>query len=199
VESSGAWGDREKQATRPPTFLMGVAGFLLFAVFAVGYVLLGDDEENERAPSAVTRGSDPNALDYDLDPDDIADVIPKDGIPAIDDPVFEDPSDVEWIAPTEPVIAFELNGDARAYPLAIMTWHEIVNDTVGGAPVVITFCPLCNTAVAYERPVIDGEVTTFGVSGKLIYSNLLMYDRARSRCGRRRPARRWSARSGGAI
>jgi hypothetical protein len=178
VESSGAWGDRKKQATRPPTVLMGVAGLLIFAVFAVGYVLLGDDEENERAPSAVNRESDPNTLDYDLDTADIADVIPKDGIPAIDDPVFEDPSDVEWIAPTEPVIAFELNGDARAYPLAIMTWHEIVNDTVGGTPVVITFCPLCNTAVAYERPVIEGEVTTFGVSGKLIHSNLLMYDRA---------------------
>jgi hypothetical protein len=157
---------------------MGVAGGLLLVVFAVGYVLRGDEEEKERVPSAVARGSDPEALDYDLDPADIADVIPKDGIPALDDPVFEDPSGVEWIAPTEPVIAFELNGDARAYPLAIMTWHEIVNDTVGGVPVVITFCPLCNTAVAYERPVIDGQVTTFGVSGKLIHSNLLMYDRA---------------------
>jgi hypothetical protein len=157
---------------------MGVAGALLLSVFALGYNLLRDNEEKEPEPSAVTRGGDPEALDYDLDAADIADVIPKDGIPALDDPVFEEPSDVEWIAPSEPVIAFEINGDARAYPLAIMTWHEIVNDTVGGTPVVITFCPLCNTAIAYERPVLDGEVTTFGVSGKLIHSNLLMYDRA---------------------
>jgi hypothetical protein len=178
VESRGTWSNRESRATRLPVFLVGVAAALLLMVFAVGYALLRDEDVQEREPSTATRGSDHNALDYDLDPADIADVIPKDGIPAIDDPVFEDPSDVEWIAPTEPVIAFELNGDARAYPLAIMTWHEIVNDTVGGTPVVITFCPLCNTAVAYERPVIDGEVTPFGVSGKLIHSNLLMYDRA---------------------
>jgi hypothetical protein len=178
VESSGVRSDREERATPSPVLLLGVAGALLLIAVAVGYVLLGDEDEDGREPATMARGSDPETLDYDLDPADIADVIPKDGIPALDDPVFEDPSGVEWIAPTEPVIAFELNGDARAYPLAIMTWHEVVNDTVGGAPVVITFCPLCNTAVAYERPVIEGEATTFGVSGKLIHSNLLMYDRA---------------------
>jgi hypothetical protein len=177
VESTGAWSERGKEATRRPVFLMGVAGALLLIALAIGYVLRGN-EEGEREPSTATRGSDSGTLDYDLDRADIADVIPKDGIPALDDPVFEDPSDVRWIAPTEPVIAVEQGGEARAYPLAIMTWHEIVNDTVGGAPVVITFCPLCNTAVAYERPVIEGEATTFGVSGKLIHSNLLMYDRA---------------------
>jgi hypothetical protein len=75
-------------------------------------------------------------------------------------------------------VALEVDGDARAYPLQIMTWHEIVNDTVGEVPVAVTFCPLCNTAIAFERPVISGEATTFGTSGKLINSNLLMYDRA---------------------
>jgi hypothetical protein len=113
-----------------------------------------------------------------LDPDDIVDVIPMDGIPAIDEPVFESVSEVDWLADKEPVIAFELDGDARAYPLQIMTWHEIVNDEVGGTPVAMTFCPLCNTAIAFERPEIDGKITTFGTSGKLIHSNLLMYDRA---------------------
>jgi uncharacterized protein DUF3179 len=109
---------------------------------------------------------------------DIIDVLPKDGIPAIDEPRFETVEAVDWLADKEPVIVIELNGDARAYPLQIMTWHEIVNDEVGGTPLAVTFCPLCNTAVAYERPEIDGEVTTFGTSGKLIHSNLLMYDRA---------------------
>ena len=113
-----------------------------------------------------------------LDPGDIVDVIPMDGIPAIDEPVFQNVSEVDWLADKEPVIAFELGGDARAYPLQVLTWHEIVNDEVGGTPVAVTFCPLCNTAVAFERPEIEGEVTTFGTSGKLIHSNLVMYDRA---------------------
>lgn len=113
-----------------------------------------------------------------LDPGDIQAVVPKDGIPAIDNPKFLSPSEATWLADQEPVIAIEIDGNARAYPLQIMTWHEIANDTVGGMPVVVTFCPLCNTAIAYERPTIDGEVTTFGVSGSLINSNLLMYDRA---------------------
>ena len=103
---------------------------------------------------------------------------PPDGIPPIDNPTFEDiQSADEWLEDIEPVISFEVNGDARAYPLQIMTWHEIVNDTVGGEPVVVTFCPLCNTALAFARPEIDGEVLTFGTSGNLRNSDLVMYDR----------------------
>jgi Protein of unknown function (DUF3179) len=71
-----------------------------------------------------------------------------------------------------------MNGDARAYPLQILTYHEIVNDQVGGEPVAVTYCPLCNTPVVWKRPVVDGAVTTFGTSGKLYRSNLVMYDRA---------------------
>src|ERR671919_556779 len=113
-----------------------------------------------------------------LDPGDIVDVIPMDGIPAIDEPVFQSVSEADWLADQEPVIAFELGGDARAYPLLILTWHEIVNDEVGGTPVAVTYCPLCNSPVVWERPVVEGEVTTFGTSGKLYQSNLVMYDRA---------------------
>jgi len=103
---------------------------------------------------------------------------PPDGIPPIDNPTFEEiQSADEWLEDIEPVIAFEINGDARAYPLQIMTWHEIVNDSVGGEPVVVTFCPLCNTALAFERPEIDGELLTFGTSGNLRNSDLVMYDR----------------------
>ncbi len=153
-------------------------GFLVMALLAViGYSLVtrsggSQDRSASGAASSVAGGS---SL---LDPDDIVDVLPMDGIPAIDEPRFENVAKVDWLADKEPVIAFEIAGDARAYPLQIMTWHEIVNDVVGDRPVAVTFCPLCNTAVAYERPEVDGEVTTFGTSGKLINSNLLMYDRA---------------------
>ncbi|WP_333835204.1 DUF3179 domain-containing protein [Rubrimonas sp.] len=103
---------------------------------------------------------------------------PKDGIPAIDDPRFVSVSEAAANhAAVEPVMSLAIDGDARAYPLRILTWHEIVNDTVAGAPVAVTFCPLCNSAVAFER-VVDGAETTFGVSGKLRHSDMLMYDRA---------------------
>jgi hypothetical protein len=101
---------------------------------------------------------------------------PPDGIPAIDRPAFITPDQATWLAPKEPVLALEVNGDARAYPLQILMWHEIVNDTVGGKPVVVTFCPLCNSGLVYER-VVDGTTLDFGTSGKLYKSDLVMYDR----------------------
>ncbi len=102
---------------------------------------------------------------------------PRDGIPPLDDPKFTTPSDADrWLDSNEPVIAFELNGDARAYPLQIMTWHEIVNDVVGGVPVSATFCPLCNSAIVFDRR-LDGVVYDFGTSGNLRNSDLVMWDR----------------------
>jgi hypothetical protein len=102
---------------------------------------------------------------------------PKDGIPAIDRPQFVAVTEAdEWLEDLEPVVLFQARGEARAYPLQILTWHEIVNDEVGGTPVVITFCPLCNTAIAFERT-FDGQVLDFGTTGRLRFSNLIMYDR----------------------
>jgi hypothetical protein len=101
----------------------------------------------------------------------------RDGIPSIDAPEFISNTEAqEWLADNEPVIALELDGDARAYPLQILTWHEIVNDTVGNVPVAVTFCPLCNSAIVFDRRVA-GEVYEFGVSGLLRNSDLVMYDR----------------------
>jgi hypothetical protein len=163
--------DAPSTSRSPWTAALGI--LLVGSLAVVGFRLatgIGSSPESKTGtPAAGGAG---------LDPDDIVDVIPMDGIPAIDEPAFEGMSEVDWLADEEPVIAFELDGDARAYPLQIMTWHEIVNDEVGRTPVAVTFCPLCNTAIAFERPSIDGEVTTFGTSGKLINSNLLMYDRA---------------------
>ncbi|RMD64642.1 MAG: DUF3179 domain-containing protein [Alphaproteobacteria bacterium] len=101
---------------------------------------------------------------------------PKDGIPSIDDPKFVPVSEMTELAPSEPVIGLEINGDARAYPLRILTWHEIANDTVGGVPVAVTYCPLCNAAIVFDRR-IDGRAVEFGTTGKLRYSDLVMYDR----------------------
>src|SRR5713226_8035383 len=99
-----------------------------------------------------------------------------DGIPAIDRPAFIAAEQATWLTPKEPVLALEIGRDARAYPLQILMWHEIVNDTVGGRPVVVTYCPLCNSGLVYER-VVDGTTLDFGTSGKLYKSDLVMYDR----------------------
>lgn len=101
---------------------------------------------------------------------------PKDGIPAIDNPSFAPARDVNDIGPNEPVIRFGVDDDIRAYPLRILIWHEIVNDVVGGKPVTITYCPLCNSAIVFDRRV-GKKVLDFGTTGKLRKSDLVMYDR----------------------
>ncbi len=102
---------------------------------------------------------------------------PKDGIPSIDAPNFQSTREAdEWLEDREPVVFVQVGEDARAYPIQILMWHEIVNDTVGGAPLIVSFCPLCNTAIAFKRT-FDGQVLDFGTTGRLRYSNLIMYDR----------------------
>ena len=101
---------------------------------------------------------------------------PKDGIPSIDNPKFIPVAEVTDLADTEPVIGLIINGKARAYPLRVLTWHEIVNDELAGVPVTITYCPLCNSAIAFDRR-LDGKVLDFGTTGKLRHSDMVMYDR----------------------
>ena len=130
----------------------------------------------EDVPSALRDpfgSSHPEPL---VDLDEIRGIVPPDAIPALEDPAFEPAAEVRWLAPVEPVLALEINGDARAYPLRIMTWHELVNGTVGGAPVTVSYCPLCNSGVAYDRRVGE-RILDFGTSGALWNSALVMYDR----------------------
>ena len=101
---------------------------------------------------------------------------PKDGIPAIDKPVFRPVAEITDLADTEPVVGLRIENTYRAYPLRILIWHEIVNDTVAGVPVAVTFCPLCNAAIVFDRR-LDGQVLDFGTTGKLRNSDLVMYDR----------------------
>jgi hypothetical protein len=101
----------------------------------------------------------------------------RDGIPALDDPAFVAAGVETDLDPAEPVIAVELPGQTpRAYPVRYLTWHEIVNDVIGDVPVAVTFCPLCNSALTFERRA-GGEVLSFGVTGKLRHSDMVMYDR----------------------
>ena len=102
---------------------------------------------------------------------------PRDGIPALSDPQFIRALDDTDILPTEPVMTVQIKGaEPRAYPIRYLIWHEIVNDTVGGVPIAVTYCPLCNSAITFDRR-IGGRTLTFGVTGKLRNSGLVMYDR----------------------
>jgi hypothetical protein len=101
---------------------------------------------------------------------------PPDGIPPIDDPNFDSiAAGDEWLAEVQPVIALAVGDEAKAYPLAILTRHEIANDEIAGIPVAVTFCPLCNAGIVFKREV-NGQVLRFGVSGNLRNSDLIMWD-----------------------
>ena len=102
---------------------------------------------------------------------------PKDGIPAIDKPKFQSVRSAgRWLEDREPVTVVEHGGRARAYPLQLLIWHEIVNDQIGDLPVAVTYCPLCNTAIVFDRR-HNGRVLDFGTTGRLRHSDLVMYDR----------------------
>jgi hypothetical protein len=140
-------------------------------------VVQAEPSPSEDLPSAledITASGLPEPL---VGPDElISGGPPPDGIPPIDDPRWLEVADVDFLRDEEPVLALEIDGDARAYPVQILIWHEIVNDTVGATPVAVTYCPLCNSAVAVDRRV-EGRTLTFGTSGLLYQSSLVMYDR----------------------
>ena len=109
--------------------------------------------------------------------DELVMAIPRDAIPAIDEPVFVTGAEAgSWLSDREPVAVVRVEDEVAVYPLQILIWHEIVNDVVGGQPVAVTFCPLCNTTLAFDRR--HGErVLDFGTTGWLRHSDLVMYDR----------------------
>jgi len=111
-----------------------------------------------------------------IDLKEVGNIIAADAIPSIDDPKFQLATDETEVKGNEPVVAFEYNGIARAYPLRYLMWHEIVNDVIDDLPIAVTYCPLCNSSVVFERTLGD-DVVTFGTTGKLRFSGLLMYDR----------------------
>jgi len=121
---------------------------------------------------------------------DIIPDVPRDGIPPLDNPRYDLVSKAGWLADDDWVLAFERNGDARAYPVKIMNWHEIVNDTVGGLEVLISYCPLCRSGLVFDRhldaadvpeaaqsALPKGTLLSFGNTGSLYESDMVMYDR----------------------
>ncbi len=144
-----------------------------------------DTSGNAEPPGHIAQAVGPWNTDWSkttIDVEELAlglrGVDPRDGIPPIDDPAFQSLDEAaEWLSPNQPGSAVEIDGEARFYPLAILTAHEIVNDRFADRPVAVTYCPLCNTALTFDR-VVDGEELRFGVSGLLRKSDLVMWDDA---------------------
>ena len=165
------------RADRSPISRSRVSAGMLAAVFAAVAMLPPDAAGGE--PPRIWSQEWP-ATDFTRSLVDFSEIIsggpPRDGIPPIDSPSFVAVGDAPPLPDEEPVISLVLDGDARAYPLRILIWHEIVNDDVGSVPVAVTYCPLCNAAIVFDRRV-DGRVLSFGTTGKLRHSDLVMYDR----------------------
>jgi hypothetical protein len=144
----------------------------------VAHTTTGTQDDRSRRLRAATSSWNTNWDLHIIDYDDLrSGGPPRDGIPSIDDPQFVSSEEASvWLADNEPVIALEIDNDARAYPLQILTWHEIVNDVVSDVPVIVTFCPLCNSAITFDRR-LGSETYEFGTSGLLRNSDLVMYDR----------------------
>ncbi|MPZ61200.1 MAG: DUF3179 domain-containing protein [Propionibacteriales bacterium] len=140
-------------------------------------------DDDSASPSASDSGSsgtqDDGAGGSDLDTlaGAVVGVLGQDGIPAIDEPTFVPASEADFLADDEPVFGLVRGGEVRAYPQLVLVWHEIVNDVVHGVRRVVTYCPLTGTVIGFE-PLREFPDITFGTTGSLVNSNLLMYDRA---------------------
>ena len=172
----------------PSRFRSRLAGSLAVVTTVLGIMLLATPERSDAQLSCDDPPIDVSRLVTVWDKTDfcqfeegvfddiISGGVPRDGIPPIDNPEFQSiDAASEWLQPQSPLIAVEVDGVARGYPLAILTRHEIVNDVIGEMPVIVTFCPLCNSALVFDSRV-EGEPLRFGVSGLLRNSDLIMWD-----------------------
>jgi hypothetical protein len=152
-----------------------VAVAALAVIVVVGFFRLTEAEANP-----LRWGVEWPTTDFSKKSIDLGEIFsggpPKDGIPSIDKPKYVSVAKATDLTDKEPVIGLVINGRARAYPLRILTWHEIVNDELAGVPVTVTYCPLCNSAIAFDRR-LDGRILDFGTTGKLRNSDMVMYDR----------------------
>ncbi|WP_292485302.1 DUF3179 domain-containing protein [Methanohalobium sp.] len=153
--------------------------FFLMFIFISGCVS-SPPQTNNLTEEEIAQGIEltEDGQKYLVHPDKLASGGPgKDGIPSIDNPTYNTVDEADrYLSDDELVMALNYNGKKRVYPLQIMVWHEIVNDDINGQPVLITYCPLCGSTLAFERKV-QGDEVEFGTSGKLYNSNLVMYDR----------------------
>ncbi|MEX2673760.1 MAG: DUF3179 domain-containing protein [Phycisphaeraceae bacterium] len=156
-----------------------------FATVAVGLLMLSIIAKlGEENVTAQPRPTDAGAIAEQFNLDDLR--IPrdeirsggpsKDAIPAITDPDVARVSEVDFLEPTDRMVAITIEGESRAYPIRLLNWHEAVNDQLGETPFAVTYCPLCDSASVFDRR-MNGEVLEFGISGLLYNSNVLLYDR----------------------
>jgi hypothetical protein len=179
---SGFAGGRREEVTSPPVGTQPGEASRSSSVTNAGEPQSGDaaqvvplleDGEFRSFPLFETDFSRTTIVDSDV----LEGGPPKDGIPAIDAPRFVPVQSADrWLSSQEPVFAVSADGVTHLYPVQILTYHEIVNDVVGQTPVSVTFCPLCNTGITFKRD-FDGRILDFGTTGRLRFSNLLMYDR----------------------
>lgn len=167
---------------------LATASLVTLMLFSLSAVMLSSCQPNTRTLEKIPELSEmeeergikvtPRGVKYIVDPEKLSSGgPPKDGIPSLDNPKYVTVEEAdEWIEDNELVLAIDYKDQKRVYPLQIMVWHEIVNDVIAGDPILITYCPLCGSGIAFERK-LDGEEVEFGVSGKLYNSNLVMYDR----------------------
>jgi hypothetical protein len=149
---------------KKPRLILVVIGAAIFFVVAAIIVLIGPKSSSNTQQSTSYKG-------VEIVPD-----LRKDSIPALTNPQYESgSSSLTWIQKEDLVIGVNLNGDVRAYPVKILSWHEIVNETIGGEDVAVTYSPLCASAVVFDRTV-DGQKLNFGNTGALYESCSVMYD-----------------------
>jgi hypothetical protein len=159
----------------PSGLFLQICLLILLPAFIPGATLEGQDAGTTEVAGSIW------ATDFSRTSVDMEEIMPggptKDGIPAIDHPRFETVEEAgDWLTNEDPVAVVRIGGHVKVYPLQILIWHEIVNDEVGGVPVSVTFCPLCNTTLAFRR-VFDGTILDFGTTGLLRHSDMVMYDR----------------------
>jgi hypothetical protein len=184
LDAPCARGDSRCIARAASGIESGVA--LLFLVVVILGTGCGGSEQAARQPPAASPSTSTAAppgwkTDFARHSVPLSEIVsggpPKDGIPALDEPRFVSVDEADdWLESNEPVVALVVDGEARAYPLQIVVWHEIVNDELAGVPVAVTFCPLCYTAIVFDRRV-RGRTLDFGTTGKLRNADLVMYDR----------------------
>jgi Protein of unknown function (DUF3179) len=165
-----------------------IATVVLVVILAIVAVAGDDDLPRENAPDrdgaiSETLNFDQSGWETDFSKHSVplsefqSGGPPRDGIPPIDEPKPTSRADAEeWLSEREPVLVVEAGGQVRAYPVQILVWHEIVNDTLGGRPIAVTYCPLCNSSLVFDRRV-GGRLLTFGTTGNLRRSDLVMWDR----------------------
>ena len=175
--------------------IASIAGAALFAsvraasgkaeTIGVGAQPMTQDEDGftlQRRRGSVDLDTAYDMTDLRIPEGEIHTLLPKDAIPALTDPKRQPASEAEWLDDESRVVVAEIGGEVLGVPLAVLNWHEVVNTTLGGEPIAVTYCPLCDSATAFSREVSapgsdEVEVLEFGVSGALYNSNVLMYDR----------------------